>query len=87
MSKRLVTLLTAITTSILLSTTASFAEVRDHRNTGGQTYVGSRGGGGCYNCARTSTASGGVVVTQGGKVVPTQLAPPSRRGGGGGGGK
>lgn len=80
MSKRLGTLLTA--TAVLLSTSASFAEVRDHRNIAGKTYV-SRGGGGCYNCVRTSTASGGMVVTQGGKVVPTQLAPPTHRGGGG----
>jgi len=77
MSKRLGTLVTAIATFglVLLSTEATFGEVRDHRNNAGQTYVGGRGGGGCYNCA-TSTASGGVVVSQGGKVVPTKVAPP-----------
>jgi len=88
MSMRLGTLLIAITTSglVLLSTAASFADVRDHRNVAGQTYVGGRGGYGC-NCARLSTASGGVLVTQGGKVVATQVAPPPspppHRGGGG----
>ena len=78
MSKRLGTLVTAIATFglVLLSTEATFGEVRDHRNYAGQTYVGGRGVGGCYSCASTSTASCGVVVSQGGKVVPTKVAPP-----------
>lgn len=81
MSKRLGTLLTAIAASglILLSTTASFAAVRDHRNDAGKIYTSGGHGGGCYRCLTTGKAQGGVVVTQGSGrgrvVVPTKVGP------------
>jgi hypothetical protein len=89
MSQRsLGTLLAVVAASglILLSNTASFAEVRDHRNTAGKIYSPSGRGAGCYRCATTGKAQGGVLVTtkQGSRqtVVPTNVGPP---GGGFGG--
>jgi hypothetical protein len=88
MSNRLLTVI-AISSLVLLSTTASFAAgVRDHRNIAGKTYIGGNHGGYGCNCVRTSNASGGVVVTQGGKVVATKVMPaPGSTYGRGGGGK